>query len=186
MWQKVSRSTFRVISDLRPYAAKVRYRLYSGIFQESGRGGSIGSHFRMPGDLKVTLGHKVALRDRVFFGGNGRLVIGDHTVVNANCIITSMESIRIGSNVMLAPGVYVLDVDHRFDLRDSPISDQGYDVQPVSIGDGVWVGAGAVITKGVTIGEGAIVGANSVVTNDIPPFAIAAGVPATIIGERPQ
>jgi maltose O-acetyltransferase len=140
----------------------------------------------MPGDLPVVLGDRVAIRDSVFFAGHGRLVVGSNTVINERCIITAMERVEIGENVMLAPGVYILDVDHRFDRRDIPIPKQGYEVDPVIIGDDVWIGAGVVVTRGIKIGEGAIIGANSVVTKDIPSYAIAAGVPARVIGERPQ
>ena len=52
------------------------------------------------------------------------------------------------------------------------------------IGDDVWIGAHCTITDGVTIGEGAVVGANSVVTRDVPAYAIVAGVPARVIGDR--
>jgi acetyltransferase-like isoleucine patch superfamily enzyme len=55
----------------------------------------------------------------------------------------------------------------------------------VVIGDDVWLGVRVVVTAGVTIGEGCIVGAGAVVTKDLPPNAIAAGVPARVIGERP-
>ena len=52
--------------------------------------------------------------------------------------------------------------------------------QPVRIGDGADIGVSAVILLGVTIGEGAQIGAGAVVTSDIPPFAVAAGVPARV------
>jgi acetyltransferase-like isoleucine patch superfamily enzyme len=57
-------------------------------------------------------------------------------------------------------------------------------VAPVRIGRNVWLGAKVTVSKGVAIGDNAIVGANAVVTHDIPPNAIAAGVPARIIRMR--
>ena len=55
---------------------------------------------------------------------------------------------------------------------------------PISIGNHVWIGAGATILKGVTIGDNAIIGAGSVVTKDVPPNTIVAGNPAHIIRQR--
>ena len=165
---------------------KIRYLWLSRAFERAGRRGSVGRDVRFHGNLKIEVGDRVAFRDRVQFGGNGTLRIGDRTSINEGCIITAVERIEIGSDVMLAPGVYVLDVDHRFEIRSIPISLQGYDVSPVVIGKGVWIGTGAVVTKGVKIGEGAIIGANSVVTRDIPPYSIAAGVPARVLKVRPQ
>ena len=54
----------------------------------------------------------------------------------------------------------------------------------VTIGNDVWIAAGAQITRGVTVSNGAVVAANAVVTKDVPPYAIVAGVPAKIIGYR--
>jgi acetyltransferase-like isoleucine patch superfamily enzyme len=56
-------------------------------------------------------------------------------------------------------------------------------VQPVRIGDHVWIGARAAVLKGVTIGDGAIVAAGAVVVDDVPAGALAAGVPARIVRE---
>ena len=58
------------------------------------------------------------------------------------------------------------------------------DIQKVKIGKDVWIGANAIVLKGITIGNGAILGAGSVVTKDIPPYEIWAGVPAKFIKER--
>ncbi|MCA1779929.1 MAG: hypothetical protein LC637_11255 [Xanthomonadaceae bacterium] len=59
--------------------------------------------------------------------------------------------------------------------------DAGFTTAPVEIGNNVWIGAKATITKGVKIGNNAVVGANSVVTSDIPAGVLAAGVPARIL-----
>ena len=58
-----------------------------------------------------------------------------------------------------------------------------YANKPISIGDGVWIGAAALILPGITIGERSIVGAGSVVTRDVPPYTIVAGNPARPIGK---
>ena len=170
---------------LKPRMAKLRYLWLSQAFEKSGRGGAIGRHVHLSGALSLELGERVALRDGCMLAGRGLIKIGDRSSINADCILTAMQSIDIGKDVMLAPRVYVLDVDHRFLDRQTPIPAQGYDVAPVKIGDGVWVGTGVVITKGVTIGEGAIIAANSVVTKDVPSFAIVGGIPARLIKERP-
>lgn len=150
------------------------------------RGGMIGRNVKILGSVKFELGEGSALRENVRLAGHGFIKIGARTSINSESIITAQERVEIGDDVMFAPRVYVLDVDHCFETRDVPISKQGYTVKPVKIGDGVWVGAGVVITKGVTIGEGAIIGANSVVTRDVEPYTIVAGIPARYIKHRPE
>jgi len=156
------------------------------VFDEAGSKGSIGQNVCIRGDIRIEFGNNVALRDGVFVGGSGRLIVGDHTAINKECIIAAMKQVKIGSHVMLAPRVYILDVDHCFDRRDVPISNQLYKIDPVEIEDDVWIGTGVVITRGVTIGKGAIIGANAVVTKDIPEYAIAGGIPAKVIKMRPE
>lgn len=69
--------------------------------------------------------------------------------------------------------------------RDSfPLYDHKPPARPVTIGNEVWIGLGAAILTGVTVGDGAIVAARAVVTKDVPPYAIVAGVPATVISMR--
>lgn len=174
-----------MLSRFDTYRQKLRMALHSWRFVSVGRRASLGRNVRLTGTVGVSIGARSALRDNVLLAGNGQIVIGDRTAINEGCIITAMERVTIGNDVMLAPRVYILDVDHAFESRDQPISRQGYKIIPVTIGDGVWVGTGAVITKGVSIGEGAIIGANSVVTRDIPPYTIAGGVPAKLIRARP-
>lgn len=117
-------------------------------------------------------------------GGGGVLRVGSRTTINEDAIIGCTDSITIGADCMLAPRVYLLDVDHEFSSLDVPISSQGYRTSPVVIGDDVWIGAYAVILKGVRIGKGAVVAAHSVVTKDVPEYAVVGGVPARVIAER--
>lgn len=86
---------------------------------------------------------------------------------------------------MLASSVSIVGGDHRFDLPGVPTIFSGRDVnRTVRIGDDVWIGHGAILMHGVSIGEGSIIAAGAVVTHDIPPYTIAAGVPAKPLRNR--
>jgi len=65
-------------------------------------------------------------------------------------------------------------------IMDQPLSSKG----DIVVRDGAWIGHGVTVLSGVTIGEGAVIGAGSVVTNDVPDYAIAAGVPAVVVKIR--
>jgi acetyltransferase-like isoleucine patch superfamily enzyme len=180
----VLRFVHRRIELARPYIGRARYELMRSIFYSSGDKGSIGSGVVISPDLHIELGNGVALRNGTILGGIGVLNIGDKTSINNFSIIAAMESINIGKNVMIAPYVYILDVDHKFSSRHVPISEQGYSTDPVVIEDDVWIGTGVVVTKGSFIGRGAIIGANSVVRGAIPEWSIAAGAPARVKRQR--
>ena len=108
--------------------------------------------------------------------------IGEGTFLNIAVMVAAVQLVEIGSHCMLANGCFVTDANHRFDDPDTPVPWQGFDSKgPTRIGDNVWMGANVVVTSGVTIGERCVIGANSVVTQDVPPFSIAAGVPAKVL-----
>ena len=114
-----------------------------------------------------------------------KIEIGGGVYINRNTIIDSHQSIVIGKHSMIGPNCYITDGNHGTHAT-TRIVDQPMICSPVHIGSGAWLGANVSVLKGVSIGEGAVIGAGSVVTKDIPPFAIAAGVPARQIGVRNQ
>src|SRR5262249_21496594 len=81
------------------------------------------------------------------------------------------------------PGCYLTDHDHGVDPSLAPLA-QPMVGAPTRLGDEVWLGANVVVLKGVSIGDRAVVGAGSVVTKDIPPDAVAVGVPARVVRVR--
>jgi len=100
--------------------------------------------------------------------------------------ICAMEKIIIGDRCVIGSNVTIVDTDfHSFDpeMRASILDSQFARHQEVNIGDDVFIGGNVIILKGVNIGSNSIIGAGSVVTKDIPKNAIAAGNPATLIGE---
>ncbi len=105
--------------------------------------------------------------------------------IGASCLLTVgsywdlAAPIRLGSFVTLAPEVMLLTASHDF---HNPYHRAGkLEPRPVTICDGVWLGARCIILPGVTVNEGAVVGAGAVVTKDVPPNVLAAGVPARVI-----
>jgi NDP-sugar pyrophosphorylase family protein len=157
---------------------------------------SVGTAFRME-QLPYITGHgRIILGDRVRLSGKSSIgfcnlllrtptfVVGDGTFIGHDCSFVFADSITIGKHCLLAGGVSVRDLDgHPIDARlrreHRPTPCEG--IQPVVIGNDVWIGAGATILKGVTIGDRAIVGAGAVVTSDVPADAIVAGNPARIV-----
>jgi acetyltransferase-like isoleucine patch superfamily enzyme len=112
----------------------------------------------------------------------GRIRIGRGTFLNMGVMVAAAELVEIGDHCMFANGCFVSDASHRFDDPHRPVPWQGFTSKgPTRIGDNVWCGAHVVITSGVTVGERCVIGANSVVTTDLPPFSIAAGIPARVL-----
>lgn len=111
-----------------------------------------------------------------------RIEIGEGCFLNRNTMLAAHERIEVGDHTMFANGCFVGDADHRFDDPDTPVTHQGFTSKgPVKIGSNCWLGVNCVVTSGVTIGDRCVIGANSVVTRDIPSGAIAAGAPASVI-----
>lgn len=110
-----------------------------------------------------------------------RITIGDNVGISG-CSIASVTSISIGNNVLVGTGALIVDYDgHAVDPRERLSGGCGVS-KAVVIGENVYIGARAIILKGVTIGEGSVIGAGAIVTKNIPPFSIACGNPAKVIG----
>jgi acetyltransferase-like isoleucine patch superfamily enzyme len=118
----------------------------------------------------------------ITLGPDARVKIGSGTFLNLNVMVAAHDLVEIGDHCMFANGCFVTDANHRYDDPEQPVTYQGFTSKgPTRVGDNVWCGAHVVITSGVTVGERCVIGANSVVTEDLPPYSIAAGVPAKVI-----
>lgn len=147
-------------------------------------GGSVEIAVR-PGHGRLAIGRGSHIgRHSAIRAHEGSVYIGADTVLGARVTVNAYLDVHIGQATLIADDVYIIDFDHTISSLDQPIKDQGITKAPVRIGDDCWLGTKVVVLKGVTIGEGAVIGAGAVVTRDIPARAIAAGVPATVIGRR--
>ena len=141
-------------------------------------------HCRIRNPRNLTLGAKAHLWPYSYlFCRKGRIRIGANTVVRDYSVIQALESVTIGNNTLIAPHCMITDANHNLD-PNVPITQSGRTAQPVSIGNNVWLAAGAKVMPGVTIGDNAVVAAGAVVTKDVPANAIVGGVPAKIIKYR--
>jgi acetyltransferase-like isoleucine patch superfamily enzyme len=126
-----------------------------------------------------------------------RLTIGDNTFINARTLIESFESIEIGNDVLMGFEAILADGrshstswhervdDQLLRRRTGRINVDALVAEPIVVEDGVWIGARAMVFRGVTLGEGCTVGAGAVVTKSVPPFTVVAGNPAIVVGEVP-
>lgn len=109
------------------------------------------------------------------------LSIGKNFYCNYNCTILDCAAVTIGDNVMFAPNVSLFTAGHP--IHHEPRNEGLEYAFPITIGDNVWIGGGAIINPGVTIGDNAVIGSGSVVTKDIPANVVAAGNPCKIVKE---
>ena len=114
-------------------------------------------------------------------------IIGDNNYFGDRCMVGNVE---IGNYCSFGPDVKLAQSQHSIDYITTyqriSKSNIGFSLndKKAQIDNDVWIGANAVVMQGVHIGTGAVIGANAVVTKDVPPFAIAVGIPARVIKYR--
>lgn len=131
----------------------------------------------------IRIGASTAFGGRLEVQGVGRpasrITIGSFCWFNAGCTLDASAPITIGDRVAFGQEVMVITNTHELgpsDWRAGPLV-----AHPVTIEDGVWLGARSIVLPGVTVGKGAIVAAGAVVNRDVPPDSLVAGVPARVV-----
>ncbi len=112
------------------------------------------------------------------YGAN--IHLGERVFFNFNCVVLDVCEVRIGNFTLFGPAVQVYTAMHPMNAE---LRRKQEFAKPITIGDDVWIGGGAMICPGVTIGSRAVIGAGSVVTRDIPAGVFAAGNPCRVIRE---
>lgn len=127
----------------------------------------------------ATVGRRCFVRGGLLIQESFRLVLGDDVFINAGCCFDLSAPIILGNKVQLAYQVMLVTGGHDYGPHESRAG--AHRPQPITIGDGVWIGASAMILPGVTIGAGAVVAAGAVVSRDVLPDTVVAGIPAKLI-----
>lgn len=138
---------------------------------------------------RVQVGHDVKLPD-----GSDILTattIGDGTRFAGAVFIRGAAPCQIGKYCAIGRELDIITSDHPTDGANLQLALQRrvgaasrVRASPVEIGHNCWIGDRVIVLAGSTIGDGSVIAAGSVVRGDIPPFSIAAGVPARVIRQR--
>jgi len=131
------------------------------------------------GHLLGHVGDGVEVRPPLWVDYGGNITIGAGTFVNYGLTALDVAPITIGRSCQIATHVQLLTPWHPVDPQ--PRRDGLEAASPITIGDNVWIGGGAIVQPGVTIGDNSVVGAGSVVTKDVPPNVVVVGNPARVI-----
>lgn len=127
----------------------------------------------LPPPLFIGNPQNVFLYDNCDLASNSYIsAVNAKFICKGNCAIAEGLTVHTGNHAYI-PGKYITDINE----NNKPT---GYD-HDVIVETDVWIGCNVTLLSGVTIGRGAIIAAGAVVSKDIPPYAIAGGVPAKVI-----
>jgi acetyltransferase-like isoleucine patch superfamily enzyme len=173
-----------VLSSLRIAWARAHgIQVGSGVVWQSGAYASRGFIAGRKGEMNVASGCTLAI-GVVLNAHGGRLVLGRRVYVGPYSVLYGHGGLEIGAHTLIGPHCCLLSSNHTVPALDRLISFESDKLLPTRIEADVWLGAGVTVLGGVTIGAGCVVGAGAVVTHDLPPGAIAHGVPARIFAYR--
>jgi acetyltransferase-like isoleucine patch superfamily enzyme len=187
----------------------LRKTFYKGLFAEYGRGTIVGPYvtLRCPGHISlgnndfvsshavldakgsgshIHLGDSVLLGNHTVFScASAGIVVGDDVSIGPHCYVRAgMSPVRLGSSLTIGSHTVIISGNPSYRRLDIPMKRQMGSAEGVVVGDDVWIGVGVRIVDGVNIGSGSVIGAGAVVIRNVPEYAIAAGVPAQVIGTR--
>jgi maltose O-acetyltransferase len=134
--------------------------------------------------LRELLGHvgdRVVVRPPFRCEYGTYVSIGEGTFLNYDCLMLDVAAITIGAACQIASRVQFLTPTHPVD--PGPRRAGWEAAAPITVGDNVWLGGGAILCPGVTVGDDTVVGAGAVVTRDLPAGVVAVGTPARVLRE---
>jgi maltose O-acetyltransferase len=132
-------------------------------------------------DLLGFLGAEAHVKPPLFVDYGSFISVGARTFINYNLTALDVAAITIGEDCQIGPNVQLLTPTHP--VEPQPRRDRLEAAKPITIGDNVWLGGGAIVLPGVSIGDNTVIGAGAVVTKDIPANSVAVGNPARVVRE---
>ncbi|WBB79331.1 sugar O-acetyltransferase [Micromonospora sp. WMMD882] len=127
-------------------------------------------------DLLGEVGEGAWVRPPFHCDYGSRITLGPRAFVNFNAVFLDVAPITVGADTQFGPNVQLLTPTHP--VEPEPRRAKWEAAAPITIGDNVWFGGGAIVLAGVTVGDNTVVGAGAVVTRDLPANVVAVGNPA--------
>jgi acetyltransferase-like isoleucine patch superfamily enzyme len=134
----------------------------------------------------VTIGPYCVIRASLLSHLGKGFHLGRHSSLDAYSFVGAGGGVWVGDRVIMGQHISFHAENHNFELVDRPIRDQGITGKGIVIDDDCWVGSNVTFLDGVHVGTGCVIAAGAVVTKDIPPYSVAAGIPARVINSRRQ
>ncbi|WP_141439849.1 sugar O-acetyltransferase [Vreelandella titanicae] len=127
--------------------------------------GSTGKYLYVEPNIRLDYGHNI--------------YVGENFFANFDCTLLDVCEIRFGDNCMLGPNVQIYTATHPLDPHERNAGKEY--AKPITFGDNVWIGGGAIINPGVTVGHNVVIASGAVVTKAVPDNVVVGGNPAKII-----
>jgi acetyltransferase-like isoleucine patch superfamily enzyme len=187
----------------------LRQLFYRSLFEKMGKGTVISPYvtLRCPGQIAlgnnvfiesnavldakgrsshIDLGNSVLVgKNTIFSCASAKILVGEDVSVGPHCNIRAGTGpVTIGSHVTIGSNTVIISGNPSYKRLDIPMKMQVGTTKGIFIGDDIWIGVSVSIIDGVKVGNGCVIGAGSVVINDVPEYAVVAGVPAKVIGNR--
>ena len=131
--------------------------------------------------LLGSIGEGTELRPPLYVDYGANITVGARCFANYGLVALDVARISIGDDVQIGPNVQLLTPTHP--VEPEPRRQKWEAAEPITIGDNVWLGGGAIVLPGVSIGANTVVGAGAVVAKDLPANVVAVGNPARVVRE---
>ena len=135
-------------------------------------------------ELFASVGENCHIKPHFYCDYGCNITIGKNFFANYDCIILDVCPVKIGDGCLFGPRVSLFAATHPV---DPGVRASGAELgKPITIGDNVWLGGGAIINPGVTVGDHAVVASGAVVTKDVPAYTVVGGNPARVLKTIPH
>lgn len=175
---------YNKINKLELFFAKVKTQLFYRIFFNKLDSNSIIKNPMLLVNVdKISIGKNVFIRDfiRLEAVNDGSLIIEDGVSMEQRCHITTAGELIIGSHTTILFDIMITDIDHEYEDLNLPVAQQPLRVSKTYIGENCFIGSGAKIQAGTILGKHCVVGTNAVVRGTFPDYSVIVGIPARIV-----